>query len=506
VGIKSEYLDLVVGLAVVFFLASLAVSGINEALQWVTRIRAKFLWAFLFDLTDPVRRKSLPRGLLGVLRLWRKNDKRPVVEGSTGVQDRDEWPEWLLLRLARSLGPVDAPELRGRTKRTAISYIPSASLAQAFLEVFAEMGRERTDAALADLAAALVSDDDPGPVIARLSEGVGNDPAAKAKVSDALAALASSLRDAQDDGAARAAGHAFGEALLGISGARPGPAPDTDLRTAGADLAGAVLAARRAPEADRATTEQEAMAEAQVLSSAIISTFPDRFARQRIEIALVSLGDAPIGPTARRIWESVGGQIDDFRMGLEEWFDSEMTRLSGYYRRSIRLLLGILALLVAVLANLDSLQLTTDLWRNPEGRAALVTRADEVVDGAAGGAAPPAGASLERLHQECREAAPTQDDEIRNEKDAARAYGEVRACVNGALDELTGLNVVDEAVWSGWDAWADEWDPTAGSGRRWGLHLLGVAVTALALMLGAPFWFDLLKRVTGIRKGLVGRT
>jgi hypothetical protein len=182
-----------------------------------------------------------------------------------------------------------------------------------------------------------------------------------------------------------------------------------------------------------------------------------------------------------------------------------MTRLSGYYKRSIRLLLGILAVLVAVLANLDSLQLTTDLWRNPEGRAALVTQADEVLSTTAGTPAA-TGPSLERLHQECQEAAPTQEEDIRTTEDAARAFGEVRSCVSGALDELSGLNVVDQAVWSGWEAWSDEWDPRGSSARRWWLHLLGVAATALALTLGAPFWFDLLKRVTGIRKGLVGRT
>ena len=34
----------------------------------------------------------------------------------------------------------------------------------------------------------------------------------------------------------------------------------------------------------------------------------------------------------------------------------------------------------------------------------------------------------------------------------------------------------------------------------------GIVATALALMLGAPFWFDLIKRATGLRKGLSGDT
>src|SRR5215218_10473226 len=93
VGIRSEYLDLVVGLAVVFFLTSLVVSGLNEALQWATRIRPKFLWAFLHDLTDPTRTKALPRGRLGILRLWRRDDKRPKVGEAAASAGREEWPD-----------------------------------------------------------------------------------------------------------------------------------------------------------------------------------------------------------------------------------------------------------------------------------------------------------------------------------------------------------------------------------------------------------------------------
>lgn len=112
--------------------------------------------------------------------------------------------------------------------------------------------------------------------------------------------------------------------------------------------------------------------------------------------------------------------------------------------------------------------------------------------------------SLERLQQACQEAAPTRSEVIRSVDDAARAYGEIRGCVSDALDELSGLNVIDRAAWTGWEAWSDDWRPRWT--RDWGLHLLGVVATALALLLGAPFWFDLIKRITGIRNGLVGRT
>jgi hypothetical protein len=52
--------------------------------------------------------------------------------------------------------------------------------------------------------------------------------------------------------------------------------------------------------------------------------------------------------------------------------------------------------------------------------------------------------------------------------------------------------------------WSEE-DPVRAlpSGvKPWGMKLLGLLLTALATSLGAPFWFDLLKRVMLVRAGL----
>lgn len=55
-------------------------------------------------------------------------------------------------------------------------------------------------------------------------------------------------------------------------------------------------------------------------------------------------------------------------------------RLSGYYKRSIRVVLAALAIVVSLTLNIDSRQLARDLWRSPEGRAGLIAQADELVD------------------------------------------------------------------------------------------------------------------------------
>ena len=73
----------------------------------------------------------------------------------------------------------------------------------------------------------------------------------------------------------------------------------------------------------------------------------------------------------------------------------------------------------------------------------------------------------------------------------------MRACVTDALNAQTGLNVVDNALWVTPSGWADQWSTYD---RQWWVHLIGIIATAVALILGAPFWFDILKRLTGIRR------
>ena len=80
----------------------------------------------------------------------------------------------------------------------------------------------------------------------------------------------------------------------------------------------------------------------------------------------------------------------------------------------------------------------------------------------------------------------------------------IRSCVSGAIDRVTGLGVVDQALVVIASAWAGEWfKHSLGPNIE---HLLGVLLTALAIFKGAPFWFDIIKRLVGFRKSVAGET
>lgn len=520
VSLNNEYLDLVVALATVFLLASLIVSGLNELLQRIARVRAKFLWAYLHDLLKPQVTAKLPKGSLGVVRLWRpKNDPRPsltpapVAPASDGADPAPAATN--LERVADALAPITAPDLLwSKTKATtSVQHVPPASLAQALFELFTGEGERRVADQLRELGAVIAEERGAdtahfvGPVLQSL--GIGGSPADRIRA--AFTSVGTDIRSSTTRGQRDNAVQKFVDNLRAANSDRPSAA----LEDAAGQYARAVVR-RRSSTDDRA---EVLSAPSAALAHALIETFATESVDARVTGGIESIGSAPIRETARRLWESANKDIEKFRDGLEKHFDAEMIRLSGYYKRSIRVVLGALAVLVAFACNVDAFRLTSALWHNPEGRGALLAEADVLLAPAptttVSGAEPsPEDEQRTPTIADVREAcaSPTEDggdtpatttaDDTSPEK-LAEQITATRSCIDDALTTATDLGVIDRALWKSPSAWAGDFTPFFADGI---LHFLGLIATSVALFLGAPFWFDVIKRVTGLRKGLVGQT
>jgi hypothetical protein len=493
--VHSDYLDLAVGLAVVFFLAGMLVSGLNEGISWMTRVRSKFLWAYLYDLFDNRADRALPRGRLGIIKLWgSRNDRRPEAGGSTISVPTDsvEAGEWLT-RVAYALDPIDAPQLTSRANKTltSIKSIPPASLAHAFLEVFADIGRQEVTRPIRTVLDHSATPEDLMGAIERLTRLLDVD---STDLQKAVTTFRSELTEI-GDGHNPSVDQQRRDAADKVTALAPKPAGKTDRQLRDAWRAAAV-------EWPDGPNDDQLRA----VVDATTRLYPAGFARLRIETALAKLDpEAPLAPAMKRLWEAASGQIDAFRGQVESYFEGELKRLSGYYRRSIRIVMFSLAFLVAVLGGIDAISVGRNLWRNPEDRAALVSLADGVASGTTATSTDPTAGStvkgLELIQKKCSDAHPPDEATITTPDEAAAAYAKVRTCVGDALDHLTGVGVIDHALWMDPGAWWDDW-----ANWRFWLHAIGIVATALALMLGAPFWFDLIKRATGLRKGLSGDT
>ena len=172
------------------------------------------------------------------------------------------------------------------------------------------------------------------------------------------------------------------------------------------------------------------------------------------------------------------------RKNIENWFDSSMDRVSGWYKRRSHLIVLFLGLGIAVALNVDSIALVRSLSTERAMRDSLVSAAQEYAKSnqASAQTAPPR-----------QTPAPVQTPSpVASPTPCVTAdTPECRVQMNLAQIKQLGLPI-------GWtkQGFNDFTDFKRGT---WLLNILGWLITALALSLGAPFWFDLLNKFIVVR-------
>ena len=191
---------------------------------------------------------------------------------------------------------------------------------------------------------------------------------------------------------------------------------------------------------------------ARVFASALLD-FDGKGAKRSVQEAIKAVPSAQARMALTTLWIDANGDVVAFRRSVESWFDDAMERVSGWYRRRVQLVMWVLALAVAVVLNVDTIRIADHLWKDKTVRAAVVARTEN----------PP----------------PTEAPQV---TDIAKSVD--------TLDELKlpiGWSVETRPE-GGWD-----WFLTALT------KAIGLVLTAAALTLGAPFWFDLLGKVARVR-------
>jgi hypothetical protein len=195
---------------------------------------------------------------------------------------------------------------------------------------------------------------------------------------------------------------------------------------------------------------------------------------------------SPLCTPLNSVWAAASGDIDRFRTGVESWFDGEMRRLSLLYRRNVRWIITVLAVLVTLFAGLDALQYSQALISDQAFRT-------QVVAVASGNPS-----QLSNLSATCQ----TLEDQ-QQAAHASTSSGPYQ-CISTVLsnpaltlilaDPLLGVHLSargSPVFTSDVNAW---WNRVRSPG-----HWPGFVITVVALLFGAPFWWDILRRLTGVR-------
>jgi len=162
----------------------------------------------------------------------------------------------------------------------------------------------------------------------------------------------------------------------------------------------------------------------------------------------------------------------ELKVEIAEWFDHGMDRVTGWYKRNAQRNALILAALVTLALNANTITVGTLLWTDPTVRAAMV-------EGARARAAKAAPEELPLV-------------EYKDSSDATASTP-----TPAGVSEEAILSPSEQALLGRLGGWSGE--TFESSLVWWARHLLGWIVTILAASLGAPFWFDTLKRFVNIR-------
>ena len=150
--------------------------------------------------------------------------------------------------------------------------------------------------------------------------------------------------------------------------------------------------------------------------------------------------------------------VDVFRKKLILWFNEMMERANGWYTKLTRLYLFFIGLAIAIVCNVDAINIAQKLSTDKAARDKMIEFAGKI-----------------------------QSDKTLNLSGAA--LNESSDAITNAFKKVNkNISEASLIISAG--------DPFDGN---WG-HIPGYLLMAMAISLGAPFWFDLLSKIMAIRQ------
>jgi hypothetical protein len=212
-------------------------------------------------------------------------------------------------------------------------------------------------------------------------------------------------------------------------------------------------------------------------------------------------GSTPFGQFLSANADSITKDVDKFFDHVGAWFDGQMERLTDSYRRVTKYLLAALGLLAAILFNVDAVGVASGLAGNADARQAIVLLADDL--GPAGLPCPTDGenggedSSPTTADRQSAPADPEHGDSPTPGDEGEEEQGTVDLkCAADNLASIENLGI----AYPGTANWRSSWSNDGDDLGQHTLHVLGLLVTAFAVGLGGPFWFDTVGVLAGLRR------
>jgi hypothetical protein len=253
----------------------------------------------------------------------------------------------------------------------------------------------------------------------------------------------------------------------------------------------------------------------------------DAFDNLRTSIS--SLGNAEVEKALMALVDAADNDVAKARQNIEKWFDSSMDRVSGWYKRRTQVIVFIIGLFVTMGVNADSVLVAKRLSADKSLRESLVSAAQDYAKVNAAQSASPSSSPTEETAKPkpsptpATAATPSPNPSPSataspapiaspspSPKTQATAENENDDCATpqcrfrDSLDEIKSMSLpigwdssIEGQQWPGLHFWERSFYANWLAQLR--VHALGWLLTALAISLGAPFWFDMLNKFIVIR-------
>ncbi len=236
------------------------------------------------------------------------------------------------------------------------------------------------------------------------------------------------------------------------------------------------------------------------------------------QIQGIKLGPETAG-FIRELLEESKGNLEDFRKRLENWFDTTMERVTGWYKRMSQRYAFVIGLLIAMTFNVDTISIVRMLSTDKSAREQIVNMASDYITNHPDYKSGTPGSDSDyvaNMDSLVKVADTLLNQQIYNTSNilgmgwvlpttyqprfefTSLKYNKAEyKLANKVYDRLLDKNYRKE-VPAAKLCWCDKsrfllcmiFNP---------LKFLGFLLTAFAMTLGAPFWFDILKRLVSIR-------
>ena len=175
--------------------------------------------------------------------------------------------------------------------------------------------------------------------------------------------------------------------------------------------------------------------------------------------SLTKIQNSEIKKTLLVLFDQAKGDLHTAQENVEHWFNESMEQVSVWYKKQSQLIIFLLALVVSFLANADTLMIADRLLHDATLRAYIVAAAEDTASN--------------------------------NPKLPTDTIEKKIKFINSELDKLN-LPI-------GWVSRDGDAQGIPSDFWGWIIKFVGIALTTVAVSLGAPFWFDLLNKLVNLR-------